>query len=72
MIGTVPTSSGKMERRKEDRGKKVNKAAILKSMDVCKLERESVCVVCMCVCVVCLLLMLAICQPVSCKMSKRR
>ena len=39
-------------------------------MDVCKLERESVCVVC--VCFVCLWLMLAICQPVSCKMCKRQ
>ena len=37
----MPTFSGKMERRKEDRGKKVNKA---EQVDVCKLEREYGCV----------------------------
>ena len=46
----MPTFSGKMERRKEDRGKKVNKA---EQVDVCKLEREYGCVqvrerVCVC------------------------
>ena len=57
MIGTVPTFSGKMERRKEDRGKKVNKA---EQVDVCKLEREYGCVqvrerVCVCVLCACVL-----------------
>ena len=51
MIGTVPTSSGKMERRKEDRGKKVNKAAILNG---CVQVRERECMCCVHVCVCCL------------------